>query len=472
MFLLSYGLSFAWTKRPALAGFALAIVLSALVMATRWHQDWGDSEGTYALTARSLLNGGDLYGDVVVAQPPVLFVVGAGVLAIGDSLEVLRAVMVALQLLALALLAAAVWRMTRSQCAVALTPPLGVLLPWTVHQQGSFQPEALALPCLAGALVLAARRRGSGWAGAFLAIAVGTKLPMAIPALFGVWAATDRRAAVAGFAATLMVLGAVSLAVFGDGVVNYTVLAQLEVGRHAVRPMAGVGVQAAWNLTPLALGCLAAALAWRRGWRPCDPQQWRVAVALGAGTMLTLASITKVGTSLSVMPPVEALLLPVAMTGAAAWLKGATFRRALAAVGLGGVPARPIGLAAGRPAQWWRGVPATVLAARVGSRTHPARGRRAGLRPSALPKHIAFQPRPRRHLPRPPPHAWRTARPLPAGSCEAARRRGEAGCGRLAALSLGFRRGRRVPRRRLNGAGRQRERRLRRHESPPGRRGC
>lgn len=334
MFLLSYGLSFAWTKRPALAGLALAIVLSALVMATRWHQDWGDSEGTYALTARSLLNGGDLYGDVVVAQPPVLFVVGAGVLAIGDSLEVLRAVMVALQLLALALLAAAVWRMTRSQWAVALTPPLGVLLPWTVHQQGSFQPEALALPCLAGALVLAARRRGSGWAGAFLAIAVGTKLPMAIPALFGVWAATDRRAAAAGFAATLMVLGAVSLAVFGDGVVNYTVLAQLEVGRHAVRPMAGVGVQAAWNLTPLALGCLAAAVAWRRGWRPCDPQQWRVAVALGAGTMLTLASITKVGTSLSVMPPVEALLLPVAMTGAAAWLKGATLRRALAAVGL------------------------------------------------------------------------------------------------------------------------------------------
>lgn len=334
MFSLSYGLSFPWSKRPALAGLALAIVLSALVMATRWHQDWGDSEGTYALTARSLLNGGDLYGDVVVAQPPVLFVVGAGVLAIGDSLEVLRAVMVALQLLALALLAAAVWRMTRSQWAMALTPPLGVILPWTVHQQGSFQPEALALPCLAGALVLAARRCGSGWAGALLAIAVGIKLPMAIPALFGVWAAADRRAAAASFAATLVVLGAVSLAVFGDGVVNYTVLAQLDVGRHPARTMAGVGVQAAWNLTPLALGCLAAAVAWRRGWRPCDPQQWRVALALGTGTMLTLASITKVGTSLSVMPPVEALLLPVAMTGAAAWLKGATLRRALAALGL------------------------------------------------------------------------------------------------------------------------------------------
>jgi hypothetical protein len=93
--------------------------------------------------------------------------------------------MVALQLLALSLLATAVWRMTRSRWAMALTPPLGVLLPWTVHQQGSFQPEALALPCLAGALVLAPRGRGSRWAGTLLAIAVGIKLPMAIPAVFG-----------------------------------------------------------------------------------------------------------------------------------------------------------------------------------------------------------------------------------------------------------------------------------------------
>jgi hypothetical protein len=53
--------------------------------------------------------------------------------------------------------------------------------------------------------------------------------------------------------------------------------------------MAGVGVQAAWNLTPL-------------------------------------ASTTKVGTALSVMPPVEALL-PLAIAGTAVWLQGATLRR-------------------------------------------------------------------------------------------------------------------------------------------------
>jgi hypothetical protein len=132
---------------------------------------------------------------------------------------------------------------------------------------------------------------------------------------------------VAGFAATLAVLGAVSLAVFGAGVLDHTVLAQLEVGRHAPRPLAGVGAQAAWNLMPLAFGVLAAAVAWRRGWRTCDPRQGRVAVALGAGTALTLASITKVGTSLSVMPPVEALLLPLAIAGTVVWLEDATLRR-------------------------------------------------------------------------------------------------------------------------------------------------
>ena len=191
---LSYQVSRASPAHSLQAGLALAVGLSALVMAARWHQDWGDSEGTYALTARSLLNSGDLYGKIVVAQPPVLFVVGAGILAIGDSLELLRAVVVGLQLVSLSLLAIAVWRMTGSRWAMALTPPLGVLLPWTVHQQGSFQPEALALPCLAGALVLAPRRRGSSWAGALLAIGVGSKLPMAIPALFGLWAAASPRA--------------------------------------------------------------------------------------------------------------------------------------------------------------------------------------------------------------------------------------------------------------------------------------
>ncbi|HEY4098283.1 MAG TPA: hypothetical protein VGM33_22350 [Baekduia sp.] len=324
--------------RSAHAGLALALALAAALTAVRWHQDWNGSEGTYALTARSLLNGGDLYGHTVVAQPPALFVLGAGVLALGDSLDLLRVVMVVLQVVALALLALAVRRMTGSWWATAATAPIGVVLPWSVHEQGIFQPEALALPCLAGALVLAPGRRGAGWAGVLLALAVGAKLPMALPALAGVWAAADRRAAAGGFVATGAVLAIASLAAFGSGVADDAVVAQLDVGRHGLRYLAEMGVQGAWNLAPLVLGVAAAAVAWRRGWRPPDRAQWRVAVALAAGTALTLASTTKVGTSLTVMPPVEAMLLPVAVAGAVAWtddisvFRGAALRRRLVAV--------------------------------------------------------------------------------------------------------------------------------------------
>jgi hypothetical protein len=335
--------SLAASRRPvrsAHAGLALALALAAALTAVRWHQDWNGSEGTYALTARSLLNGGDLYGHTVVAQPPALFVLGAGVLTLGDSLDLLRVVMVAFQLVALALLALAVRRMTGSWWATAVTAPIGAVLPWSVHEQGIFQPEALALPCLAGALVLAPRRRGAGWAGALLALAVGAKLPMALPALAGVWAAVDRRAAAGGFVVTGAVLAIASLAAFGPGVADDAVLAQLDVGRHGLRYLAEMGVQGAWNLAPLVLGVAAAAVAWRRGWRPLDGAQWRVAVALATGTALTLASTTKVGTSLTVMPPVEAMLLPVAVAGAVAWTEatgvfgGTALRRRAVAAGL------------------------------------------------------------------------------------------------------------------------------------------
>jgi hypothetical protein len=315
------------TLHPAHVAFGIALTLSAALTALRWHQDWNGSEGTYALTARALLNGGDLYGDVVVAHPPGLFVVGAGVLALDDSLDLLRAAMVALQLGALMLLATATVRMTGARWAGATVPVVGVLLPWTVHEQGVYQPEAVALPFLAGALVLAPRPRGSAWAGALLALAVGVKLPMLIPALLGVWTAADRRRAAIGFAAALGASAGASSAVFGTGLVDDVVLAQLEVGRHGVRDIAGLGVQATWNLLPLLLGVLAVGVARRRGWRPADPRQWRVAVALAVGTTLTFASTLKVGTTLTVMPPVEALLLPLAVAGAVVWLDdGGVFR--------------------------------------------------------------------------------------------------------------------------------------------------
>ena len=62
------------------------------------------------LTSRLLLDGGDLYGHTVVAQPPWQFFFGAGALAIDDSLTFLRLAVGIAQLGAGVLAAVAVWR--------------------------------------------------------------------------------------------------------------------------------------------------------------------------------------------------------------------------------------------------------------------------------------------------------------------------------------------------------------------------
>lgn len=301
---------------------AVALALSIALAALRWHQDWNVSEGTYALTARALMEGGDLYGNLVVAHPPLMFVFGAGVLTLGDSLDLLRIVVILLQLGALGLLSIVVWRLTRSGWATAVVAPLGVVLPWTVHEQGLFTAEPLALPLLAGAAVLGARPRGSAWAGALLAVAVGVKLPMLIPALAGLWFVADRRRAAVAFGAVLAVVVGGSLVAFGGGVVDQAILAQTEVDRHGPKYIAEITVQAVWNLAPVLLGVLALVVARRRGWRSADEAQWRIAVGLALGIAATYASVLKDGTSLTVLPPIEALLLPLAVVGGWLWVTG------------------------------------------------------------------------------------------------------------------------------------------------------
>lgn len=303
-------------------GLTVALALSAALLTLRWNQDWNVSEGTYALTSRALLAGGDLYGDLVVAHPPLMFVFGAGMLSFSDSLDFLRVVVVFLQLGALGMLSLVVWRLTRSGWATAVVAPLGVLLPWTVHEQGLFTAEPLALPLLAGAAVLGARPRGSAWAGTLLAVAVGVKLPMLIPAVAGLWCVADRRRATVAFGVVLAVVVVGSWAAFGVGVVEQAILAQTEVDRHSPKYIAEITVQAGWNLAPVLLGVLALVVARRRGWRSADEAQWRIAVGLAGGVAATYASVLKDGTSLTVLPPIEALLLPLAVVGGWLWVSG------------------------------------------------------------------------------------------------------------------------------------------------------
>src|ERR687889_1126395 len=66
------------------------VVLVALGL---WHGEafWSTSDGVYALTARELLDGLGLYGDIAAAQPPPVYLVGAALLGLDDSLTALRA---------------------------------------------------------------------------------------------------------------------------------------------------------------------------------------------------------------------------------------------------------------------------------------------------------------------------------------------------------------------------------------------
>ena len=104
------------SRRNALAAGTLigALVLVAL-HGWRGIEYWNYSEGVYAYTSRLFLDGGDLYGHIVVAQPPWQFFFGAGALAIDDSLTFLRLAVGIAQLGAGVLAGVAVWRLTENR---------------------------------------------------------------------------------------------------------------------------------------------------------------------------------------------------------------------------------------------------------------------------------------------------------------------------------------------------------------------
>src|SRR3954454_24232333 len=81
-------------------GAALGAAVLAVLHLDRGRELWDFSEGVYVLTSRLFIHGGDLYGHVVVAQPPGLFVFGGAALGVHDGIEWLRLCVGAWQLLA------------------------------------------------------------------------------------------------------------------------------------------------------------------------------------------------------------------------------------------------------------------------------------------------------------------------------------------------------------------------------------
>lgn len=275
---------------------------------------WNYSEGVYALTSRLWLDGGDLYGHVVVAQPPWQFFYGAGALAIHDSMTWLRLAVGLAQLGAGVLAAVAVKRLTANPFAIAAAPALTLLTPWAVREHGALTPELLAPPVLLGAALLASRPRTALAAGALASVAPFLKWPYALPLAALVLFSAAPKKAILGAAVACVVQAVVFTAIFGWGLWDDSVIAQMASERRGFDILRGVWGQAFWSL----IGLVAlAALAWRYRDKANDQPLLKVLMALVVGMLLTLASNTKDGTGLNVIVPIEAALVPLALAGAA-----------------------------------------------------------------------------------------------------------------------------------------------------------
>lgn len=310
----------------------LAPAAAALVAALslwRGAAFWSTSDGVYALSARALLDGSDLYGDMAAAQPPGTYVVGAALLAAGDSLTALRAGLSLAPLLVALLVALAVLRLTGRRGLAAGAGLLAPLTPVMLHEHALLTPETLGAPLLLAVSIAAARAGGAPAAGLLAALTLTVKLSFAVPALAVLLAGAAPRRGVAWLAGAGALLAAVATAIWGGALWEGIVVAQGQSGATTPRNLAGLLAQEAWNALPLVAGA-AIALALRR--RAQDPALLRTLAAAAAGGLVLGLSVVKQGSYVNVVQVAEPPLLALA-AGAAAWATGRGARAVLLAAG-------------------------------------------------------------------------------------------------------------------------------------------
>ena len=325
-------------KRGTASFFAalLAALVVELCLLWLWQRNgyWDFSDGVYALTARELLHGAALYGGVAAAQPPPIYLLGAGLLAIHDGLASLRAGMALAELASGLLVGLALLRLgARRQVAFAAALA-SALLPIELHEHAQLIPETLGAPLLMlGALLLSSPGRSAP--GAFaLALAAAFKVAFVVPALALVLVAADRRRALLAFAASGLALGLASLLGFGTALWTEAVRAQFEVGSASVHYVGGLLAQALWSELPLL--ALAAPVAWaalRRRSLSSDPQLERSLFVAALAGLLLAFTLFKRGSYLSVLVVADPPLLALAALGAESiWRRGRAPLRVLAAL--------------------------------------------------------------------------------------------------------------------------------------------
>ncbi|HEV7772911.1 MAG TPA: hypothetical protein VGO48_06475 [Conexibacter sp.] len=323
-----------------------------LLLLRLWQGDayWEYSDGVYALTGRLVLHGSDLYRDVAAAQPPPVYYAGAGILAFGDSVAVLRAGLSVVALVTSLLVLLCVWRLTGSRPAAVIAGLLALVTPWALREHAQLVPETFAAPLVLGAALAGSRSgRGATVAGALAALVVAFKLAFVLPALAVLLVARHRGRALLATAVVGGLLAVGFLLAFGGPLLDGAVRAQRQTGTSGLHYVTGLWAQAGWNLVPL-LAC--AALAWPV-WRVAASQDQRALLrtlaAAAAGSLLLLLTLFKHGSYLTVVLVAEPPLLCLAAAGVVAAVReGATGRLALvgaaamlAAVEVGSLLASP-----------------------------------------------------------------------------------------------------------------------------------
>jgi hypothetical protein len=315
-----------------LVGAVVEFVLLAV-----WQRNgyWDFSDGVYALSARELLHGLAPYRDFAAAQPPPVYVAGAVLLAVHDGLAGLRAGLALVDLVTGVLVGVAVWRLSGRRWVAVAAAGIAPLLPISLHEHAQLTPETLAAPLLLGGALWCARRPRATAGAVLLALAAACKLAFVIPAIAIALASPARRRTVAVLVASGVVLGGVSLAVFGTGVWREAVQAQLQVGRAPLHYAAGLVAQGAWSeMVPVIAALVAVVLASRDRVLVREPALLRtLAAAAGAGLLLVL-TVVKRGSYINVLVVAEPPLLSLAACGAAwSWERWHPWRPLIVALG-------------------------------------------------------------------------------------------------------------------------------------------
>ena len=299
----------------------LVLAAAALAALAAWQGQgyWEYSDGVYSLSARQLLDGQALYRDFAAAQPPPLYLLGAGALALSDTPAAIRVLMALCEAATSLLVLVAVWRLTRRP-GVALGAALACLVtPWALREHAQLLPETVAAPLLMGA-ALAAGRRGGALAGGHprrgrgvlqgrvRAAGAGDRArgARAPPRADGLRRRRRRRSR------------SPCLLVFGEPLWTNVVAGQAQTGRAALelrrRPVGAGGLERSRRCS------LLAALAWPRRAALADADLARSLLAAALGSLLLLATLLKHGSWLTVMVVAEPPLLCLAACGVAAVL--------------------------------------------------------------------------------------------------------------------------------------------------------